>query len=96
MTRMRKQDKEGTFTLLQLAQIVETRLPGWTKACASPKANAIVLHELAFGLTGDELFLLACAIKYAANRGKIVHVVWGALGGVEPRVSTYRGETFRD
>jgi hypothetical protein len=66
------------LTVIELTGIIEAHLPGWQKACGSSEANAIVLHELAFGTSGDELLLLACAIKYAAQRGKNVHVVCGS------------------
>jgi len=35
------------------------------------------LHEAAFGTSKGELFLFACAIKYAANMGKTIHVTGG-------------------
>ena len=35
------------------------------------------MHEAAFGTSKGELFLFACAIKYAANVGKTVHVTCG-------------------
>jgi hypothetical protein len=35
------------------------------------------MHEAAFGTSEGELFLFACAIKYAAAAGKTVHVTCG-------------------
>jgi hypothetical protein len=37
-----------------------------------------VLHEASFGSSTRELFLFACAIKYAAAKGKHVHVATGS------------------
>jgi hypothetical protein len=56
--------------------VIEKHLPAWFNACAS-EGDAIVLHEKAFGMSGSELFLFACAIKYAAGAGKTVHVTCG-------------------
>jgi len=64
-----------------LERIVGKKLPGWKRACLSSEADAIVLHELAFGMSGRELLLFACAIKYAAAKGKNVHVVCGRADG---------------
>jgi hypothetical protein len=36
-----------------------------------------VLHETAFGMSCEELFLFACAIKYAALKVKNVHIACG-------------------
>src|SRR3954454_24116984 len=86
-----------SLTTLQLVEIIEASLPAWKRACHSKQADSIVLHELAFGLSRGELFLLACAIKYAAHRGKNVHIVCGS-----PTKDTARGPgrtfgpTFRD
>ena len=57
----------------KLREIVEKHLPAWFKACEDD-SDAIVLHEAAFGTSGNELFLFACAIKYATQHGKAVHV----------------------
>lgn len=64
----------------KLRAIIKTHLPAWLKACASD-TDAIVVHEAAFDLSGRELFLFACAIKYAAQKGKVVHVTYGGSVG---------------
>jgi hypothetical protein len=97
MTRVSGPKSAAALTVIQLTEIVESRLPGWKKACGSPMADAIVLHELAFGTSDDELFLLACAIKYAAHRGKNVHVVCGTPAKDAGRGRARAvGPTFRD
>jgi hypothetical protein len=60
-----------------LRRIVEEQLPAWKRACAASDTHAIVLHEAAFGTSQRELFLFACAIKYAALEGKNVHIACG-------------------
>jgi len=69
---------------MDLERIVKAELPGWSRACSSTEADAIILHELAFGTSDNELFLLACAIKYAAGRGKNVHIACGRLQSRPP------------
>jgi len=85
------------LTVGQLRKIVRKHLPGWVRACAA-EADAIVLHEAAFGTSDGELFLFACAIKYAANAGKTVHVSCGeGTGPNDFKVSESRVEaTYRD
>src|SRR5438876_110389 len=56
----------------ELQAIVRKHLPAWFKACAAD-AETIVMHEESFGASGGELFLLGCALKYAARSGKTVH-----------------------
>jgi len=63
----------GSLSPKELRDIVGRHLPAWLKACAAD-SEAIVLHEAAFGMSGSELFLFACAIKYATQHGKTVHV----------------------
>jgi hypothetical protein len=60
----------------QLRYIVRKQLPAWFKACAAD-AETIVMHEKSFGASAGELFLLGCALKYAAQSGKTVHVTCG-------------------
>jgi hypothetical protein len=59
-----------------LRRIVRKHLPAWFKACAADAA-VIVMHEESFGASAGELFLLGCALKYAAQSGKTVHVTCG-------------------
>ena len=47
--------------------------------------EGIVLHELAFGSSGRELLLFACAIKFAAANGKNVHVLCSKGDSSSPR-----------
>lgn len=46
-------------------RIVSEELPHWKVACDNPAADIVILHQLAFGNSARELFLLAVAIKYA-------------------------------
>jgi hypothetical protein len=69
-------DNSHPLSIEELGRIVARHLPEWFRACAA-KPDAIVLHEAAFGTSKSELFLFACAIKYAANVGKTVHVTAG-------------------
>jgi hypothetical protein len=61
----------------ELRSVIARHLPAWQKACDADDAESIVLHEAAFGSSARELFLFACAIKYAAAKGKHVHVATG-------------------
>jgi hypothetical protein len=67
-----------------LRRIVAKQLPAWKRACTASDANAIVLHESAFGRSHSELLLLACAIKYAALNKKNVHIASGGSDGWDP------------
>lgn len=69
-------DNSHPLSANDLKTIVARHLPAWFRACAA-KADAIVLHEGSFGTSEGELLLFACAIKYAANVGKTVHVTYG-------------------
>lgn len=72
----KQKNTSGVLTPVQLRRVVSKYLPGWFSACAA-EADAIVLHEAAFGTSEVELFLFACAIKYAASEGKTIHVTCG-------------------
>jgi hypothetical protein len=61
----------------ELRSLIERHLPAWQRACDATDGDSIVLHETSFGTSADELFLFACAIKYAAAKGKHVHVAAG-------------------
>jgi hypothetical protein len=60
-----------------LRSLIAEHLPAWQQACDAPDGDSIVLHEASFGTSTHELFLFACAIKYAAAKGKHVHVASG-------------------
>ena len=68
-----------------LRRIVERYLPAWKRACTAADMDGIVLHELAFGSSGHELLLFACAIKFAAANGKDVHVLCRKGDSSSPR-----------
>jgi len=68
----------------ELLWIIEKHLPAWLSACNAADSDGIVLHEAAFGTSPHELFLFACAIKYAAAKGKTVHI---AIGTTEEKVT---------
>jgi len=61
----------------ELRTLISQHLPAWQQACDADDGESIVLHEASFGNSTDELFLFACAIKYAAAKGKHVHVATG-------------------
>ena len=61
----------------ELQSLIARHLPAWKQACDAGDAESIVLHEASFGNSTRELFLFACAIKYAAAKGKHVHVATG-------------------
>ena len=61
----------------ELKAFIARHLPAWLSASDANDADSIVLHEAAFGTSTHELLLFACAIKYAATKGKHVHVVSG-------------------
>ncbi len=54
--------------------LVRDHLPAWMRACEAADTAAIALHEAEFGTTTTELLLFACAIKFAAKKGKNVYV----------------------
>jgi hypothetical protein len=68
--------KPDGVTPEELRRVVKKHLPAWFKACAAD-AETIVMHEESFGASAGEMFLLGCALKYAARSGKTVHVTWG-------------------
>jgi hypothetical protein len=61
----------------ELRSFIARHLPAWVRACDADDGDSIVLHEASFGTSAHELFLFACAIKYAASKGKHVHVASG-------------------
>src|SRR3954452_4035245 len=61
----------------ELRSLIARHLPTWQQACDTDDSESIVLHEASFGSSTRELFLFACAIKYAAAKGKHVHVAAG-------------------
>jgi len=61
----------------EIRSLIARHLPAWLRACDADDGDSIVLHEASFGTSTHELFLFACAIKYAAAKGKHVHVASG-------------------
>jgi hypothetical protein len=61
----------------EIRLLIARHLPAWLRACDADDGDSIVLHESSFGTSTHELFLFACAIKYAAAKGKHVHVASG-------------------
>lgn len=66
---------DDKFSEKEIASVVETALPGWKKACATAKAETVILNQDAFDDTHEELFLMGMAIKYANQKGKVVSVI---------------------
>jgi hypothetical protein len=70
-------DSAEPISEAELRSLIARHLPAWQQACDADGAEIIVLHEASFGSSTRELFLFACAIKYAAGKGKHVHVATG-------------------
>src|SRR5438874_4967013 len=71
-------DSAEPLSEAELRSFITRHLPAWQQACDADDGDSIVLHEASFGTSPHELFLFACAIKYAAAKGKHVHVASGA------------------
>jgi len=87
-------DRMQHFSDVALSRIIAKRLPAWKRACAASDANAIVLHESAFGRSHSELLLLACAIKYAALNNKTIHIDCGGTDCTDASGSS-KGKSIR-
>ena len=70
-------DSAEPLSEAELRSFLARHLPAWLRACDADDGDSIVLHEASFGTSTPELFLFACAIKYAASKGKHVHVASG-------------------
>jgi hypothetical protein len=70
-------DSAEPLSEAELHSFIAQHLPAWQQACDADDGDSIVLHEASFGTSTYELFLFACAIKYAATKGKHVHVAAG-------------------
>lgn len=73
-------DSAEPLSEAQLRSFIARHLPAWQQACDAGEGDSIVLHEASFGTSTHELLLFACAIKYAAAKGKHVHVAAGSGG----------------
>jgi hypothetical protein len=71
-------DSAEPLSETQLRSFIARHLPAWQQACDADERDSIVLHEASFGTSTHELLLFACAIKYAAAKGKHVHVAAGS------------------
>jgi hypothetical protein len=71
-------DSSEPLSEAELRSFIAQHLPAWQQACDADDGDSIVLHEASFGTSTHELFLFACAIKYAAAKGKHVHVASGS------------------
>jgi hypothetical protein len=71
-------DSAEPLSEAELRSFIARHLPAWQQACDTDDGDSIVLHEASFGTSTHELFLFACAIKYATSKGKHVHVATGA------------------
>jgi hypothetical protein len=70
-------DSAEPISETELRSLISRHLPAWQQACDADDAESIVLHEASFGRSTRELFLFACAIKYATAKGKHVHIATG-------------------
>ena len=59
----------------EVTEIIREKLPRWQAACSQIGADTVILQQMAFGTTQEELFLMALAIRYAGIVGKIVTVI---------------------
>jgi hypothetical protein len=74
-----------------ILSLVREHLPAWMRACEATDTDAIALHEAEFGTSATELILFACAIKFAAKKGKNVYVTCdGKLVSPKKRVRSGR------
>jgi hypothetical protein len=71
-------DSAEPLSETQVRSFIARHLPAWQQACDAEDGDSIVLHEASFGTSTHELLLFACAIKYAATKGKHVHVAAGS------------------
>jgi hypothetical protein len=78
MTESSNFDSAEPLSETQLRSFISRHLPAWQQACDAEDGDSIVLHEASFGTSTHELLLFACAIKYAAAKGKHVHVAAGS------------------
>lgn len=58
----------------EIAELVAESIPHWKAACDNPDADTVVLQQLAFGCSPDELLLMSFAIKYAGIAKKNVMI----------------------
>ena len=70
-------DSAEPISEAELRSFIAGHLPAWQQACDAVDGDSVVLHEASFGTSANKLFLFACAIKYAATKGKHVHVATG-------------------
>lgn len=77
MPEILPRDSAEPLSAGELRSLIAKHLPAWQQACDADDGDSIVLHEAAFGASTHELLLFACAIKYAAAKGKHVHVASG-------------------
>jgi hypothetical protein len=92
-------DSAEPLSEVELHSFIAQHLPAWQQACDADDGDSIVLHETSFGTSTYELFLFACAIKYAAAKGKDVHVTSGSgmkNSGLETVPSIVIKTVFRD
>lgn len=68
------QDVSAAISDEEVARIVTQRIPRWKAACDHTEADTVVLDQRAFGRSLDEMFLMACAIRYARITNKIVMI----------------------
>jgi hypothetical protein len=59
----------------EVVAVIDEQLPHWKLACDRTEADAVMLHQQAFGRSFDEVALMYTAIRYAGIRGKTVMIV---------------------
>jgi len=92
-------DSAEPLSEVAIQSLISRHLPAWQQACDADNSDSIVLHEASFGTSTHELFLFACAIKYAAAKGKHVHVASGrdkVKQEPEKIVSAVVGSVYRE
>jgi hypothetical protein len=64
----------STISDSEIISIVDKKLPHWKLACDNAGADTVILQQVAFGRSLDEMFLMHIAIRYAGIAGKTVMI----------------------
>jgi hypothetical protein len=69
-------DEANALSDFEITTLVTEQLPHWKAACNHAGADTVLLNQMAFGRSEDELRLLGAAIKYAGIARKNVMISW--------------------
>ncbi len=59
----------------EIMRIAENHMPQWAKACGHEDQALVILNQRDFSKSGNDMLLLAIAIKYAGIARKNVSVI---------------------